>query len=107
MSGSISCTSSSWPSRTPATGPRCWRPWTTGTRGASERPSDLSAFDWRAFQQQYRDHIDLAKLAQLLPVVGAPVGAIVNWRLVEHLGTTAVMAYRMRGEGGERGDTRA
>ena len=68
-------------------------------RWGGERPSDLSAFDWRAFQQQYRDHIDLAKMAQLLPVVGAPVGALVNWRLVEHLGTTAVMAYRMRGEG--------
>ena len=48
---------------------------------------------------QYRDHIDLAKLAQLLPVVGAPVGAIVNWRLVESLGHTAVMAYRMREAG--------
>lgn len=59
-------------------------------------PTDLSGFDWRAFQQQYRDHIDLAKLAQLLPVIGAPVGAIVNWRLVEKLGHTAVMAYRMR-----------
>lgn len=63
---------------------------------AKAHPADLSGFDWRAFQQQYRDHIDLAKLAQLLPVVGAPVGAIVNWRLVEKLGHTAVMAYRMR-----------
>jgi hypothetical protein len=68
-----------------------------------ERPGGLDAFDWRAFQQQYRDHIDLAKLAQLLPVVGAPVGAIVNWRLVEHLGHTAVMAYRMRGEAAATG----
>lgn len=63
---------------------------------ARPHPSDLAAFDWRAFQQQYRDHIDLAKLAQLLPVVGAPVGAVVNWRLVAHLGETAMMAYRMR-----------
>jgi hypothetical protein len=65
-------------------------------------PTDLADFDWRAFQQQYRDHIDLAKLAQLLPVVGAPVGAVVNWRLTAHLGETAMMAYRMRwvGEGG-------
>ena len=59
-------------------------------------PADLSDFDWRSFQQQYRDHIDLAKLAQLLPVVGAPVGAVVNWRLTAHLGKTAMMAYRMR-----------
>jgi len=68
-----------------------------------ERPDTLEAFDWRAFQQQYRDHIDLAKLAQMLPVVGAPVGAIVNWRLVEHLGVAAVMAYRMREEGASTG----
>ena len=61
-----------------------------------EHPTDLKAFDWRSFQQQYRDHIDLAKLAQLLPVVGAPVGAVVNWRLTAHLGKTAMMAYRMR-----------
>jgi uncharacterized protein (DUF697 family) len=69
-----------------------------------DHPADLKGFDWRSFQQQYRDHIDLAKLAQLLPVVGAPVGAVVNWRLTAHLGKTAMMAYRMRwrdeGKGG-------
>ena len=63
---------------------------------ARPHPSDLADFDWRSFQQQYRDHIDLAKLAQMLPVVGAPVGAVVNWRLTAHLGKTAMMAYRMR-----------
>jgi hypothetical protein len=63
---------------------------------ARPHPADLADFDWRTFQQQYRDHIDLAKLAQLLPVVGAPVGAVVNWRLTAHLGETAMMAYRMR-----------
>ncbi|WP_454762028.1 EcsC family protein [Caulobacter segnis] len=67
---------------------------------ALEHPQHLDDFDWRAFQQQYRDHIDLAKLAQFIPVVGAPLGAIVNWRLVERLGHTAVMAYRMRAEEG-------
>jgi len=67
-----------------------------------EHPADLSGFAWREFQQQYRDHIDLAKLAQLLPVVGAPVGAVVNWRLVAHLGLTAMMAYRMRWVAGTR-----
>jgi hypothetical protein len=35
-------------------------------------------------------------MAQLLPLVGAPVGAVVNWRLVERLGETAIMACRMR-----------
>jgi hypothetical protein len=67
---------------------------------ARAHPQHLDDFDWRAFQQQYRDHIDLAKLAQFIPVVGAPLGAIVNWRLVERLGRTAVMAYRMRTEQG-------
>lgn len=67
---------------------------------AKAHPAHLDDFDWRAFQQQYRDHIDLAKLAQFIPVVGAPLGAIVNWRLVERLGHTAVMAYRMRAEQG-------
>lgn len=60
------------------------------------QPASPEDFDWRKFQQEYRDYIDLAKLAQLLPVVGAPVGAIVNYRLVEQLGETAMNAYRMR-----------
>jgi hypothetical protein len=72
---------------------------------AREHPQHLNDFDWRAFQQQYRDHIDLAKLAQFIPVVGAPLGAIVNWRLVERLGHTAVMAYRMRAEQGASSST--
>lgn len=59
-------------------------------------PATAEDFDWRRFQQEYRDYIDLAKLAQLLPVVGAPIGAIVNFRLVEQLGTTAMNAYRLR-----------
>lgn len=53
-------------------------------------------YDWRRFQQEYRDYIDLAKMAQLIPVVGAPIGAVVNWRLVDRLGETAIMACRMR-----------
>ncbi|MES2033836.1 MAG: EcsC family protein [Pseudomonadota bacterium] len=61
-----------------------------------DQPDSPEDFDWRRFQQEYRDYIDLAKLAQLLPLVGAPVGAIVNWRLVEQLGETAMNAYRLR-----------
>ena len=61
-----------------------------------EAPASPDDFDWRKFQIEYRDYIDLAKLAQLLPIVGAPVGAIVNYRLVEQLGETAMNAYRMR-----------
>lgn len=59
-------------------------------------PSTMDEFDWRTFQQEYRDHIDLAKMAQLLPVVGAVVGVVVNYRLINRLGETAMNAYRMR-----------
>jgi len=59
-------------------------------------PEDIEQFDWRNFQQEYRDYIDLAKLAQLVPVIGAPVGIIANYRLIRKLGITAMNAYRMR-----------
>ena len=59
-------------------------------------PEDINQFDWRTFQQEYRDYIDLAKMAQLVPVIGAPVGVLVNYRLIKKLGVTAMNAYRMR-----------
>lgn len=59
-------------------------------------PDDIEKFDWRNFQQEYRDYIDLAKMAQLIPIIGAPVGLIVNYRLIKKLGVTAMNAYRMR-----------
>ena len=60
------------------------------------QPDRIQDFDWRKFQLEYRDYIDLAKLAQLIPVIGAPVGAVVNWRLTTRLATTAMNAYRLR-----------
>lgn len=62
----------------------------------SDLPDDIHSFDWLNFQIEYRDHIDLAKLGQLIPVVGAAVGLVVNYRLVTKLGVTAMNAYRMR-----------
>ncbi len=59
-------------------------------------PRNLQQFDWRTFQQEYRDYIDLAKLAQLLPFIGALVGVMVNYKLLHKLGETAMYAYRMR-----------
>lgn len=59
-------------------------------------PEDIHQFDWRTFQQEYRDYIDLAKLAQLVPIIGAPVGAIVNYKLLTKLGEYTMNAYRMR-----------
>lgn len=61
-----------------------------------EIPEHIDQFEWRNFQQEYRDYIDLAKMAQLIPIIGAPVGVMVNYRLIKKLGFTAMNAYRMR-----------
>lgn len=63
---------------------------------AATLPLTADAFDWRTFQQQYRDYIDLAKLAQLLPVIGAPVGALANHKLLNELADCTMNAYRLR-----------
>ena len=63
---------------------------------AESLPDDIHLFDWRNFQQEYRDYIDLAKLLQLVPGIGAPIGAVVNLRLTNKLGKMAKNAYRMR-----------
>jgi hypothetical protein len=62
----------------------------------NQLPDDVHAFDWRNFQQEYRDYIDLAKMAQLIPGIGAVVGIVVNYKLIKQLAHTAKNAYRMR-----------
>ncbi len=59
-------------------------------------PDDIHAFHWREFQQAYRDHLDIAKLAQMLPVVGSMVGIVVNYRMLNRLAETSKNAYRLR-----------
>jgi len=59
-------------------------------------PVSLNQMDWRTFQQEYRDYIDLAKLAQILPGVGAVIGFYTNGKLIDRLGETAMNSYRMR-----------
>ena len=61
-----------------------------------EVSNDLNDFDWKTFQQEYRDYIDLAKLLQMVPLIGAPVGFVVNRNLSGKLANTAQNAYRMR-----------
>ncbi|MFD2443110.1 EcsC family protein [Bacillus sp. CGMCC 1.16607] len=56
----------------------------------------MKELNWRTFQQEYRDYIDLVKLLQMVPGFGAIVGAFANYRLTEHLGETAMNAYRLR-----------
>lgn len=59
-------------------------------------PMNIDLFDWRTFQQEYRDYIDLVKMLQLIPGIGAAVGAYANYQLMDKLGETATNAYRLR-----------
>lgn len=59
-------------------------------------PEDMDSFDWKTFQMEYRDYIDFAKMLQLVPGIGAVVGAYANYQLMDKLGETAINAYRMR-----------
>ncbi|MEN1939126.1 EcsC family protein [Paenibacillus sp. 102] len=52
--------------------------------------------DWEKFQKEYRDYIDLAKMLQLVPVIGAPVGAYANYQLLQRLGEVTMNCYRLR-----------
>ncbi|RYL88120.1 EcsC family protein [Sporolactobacillus sp. THM7-4] len=61
-----------------------------------KRKREWTDMDWKTFQQEYRDYIDLAKLLQILPGIGAAVGAYANYNLLNHLGETAMNAYRLR-----------
>ncbi len=61
-----------------------------------DEKENLKELDWRTFQQEYRDYIDFVKLFQLIPGVGAVVGAYANYQLLDQLGEVAKYAYRIR-----------
>jgi uncharacterized protein (DUF697 family) len=75
---------------------QCYQQLLTWEENRQHLPSQINEFDWRSFQQEYRDYIDLAKLLQLVPGIGAVVGAYANHQLVDKLGETAMNSYRMR-----------
>jgi hypothetical protein len=52
--------------------------------------------DWETLQIEYRNYMDIAKLLQLLPVVGAVAGGTANHNLMRTLKKTAMNAYRLR-----------
>ncbi|MED4162777.1 EcsC family protein [Halalkalibacterium halodurans] len=60
------------------------------------RKEYLKEVDWKTFQLEYRDYIDLPKMLQLIPGFGAIVGATANYRFLDLLGETAKQCYRMR-----------
>lgn len=56
--------------------------------------------DWEQFQREYRDAIDFRKTLQLIPGLGAVIGAWANYGLVDDLGTVGMNCYRLRIAGG-------
>lgn len=56
----------------------------------------LQGIDWQTLQQDYRDHIDLVKMLQMVPGFGAVVGAFANYRFLDELGKTAKNCFRLR-----------
>ncbi|MBO1512908.1 EcsC family protein [Metabacillus bambusae] len=57
---------------------------------------EVKDLDWRIFQQEYRDYIDVIKLMQILPGIGAVVGGVANYHLVQQLGECAMNCFRLR-----------
>lgn len=62
----------------------------------SSKEGYLESINWKEFQLEYRDHIDLVKMLQLIPGFGAIVGAAANYHFLDVLGETAIHGYRLR-----------
>lgn len=58
--------------------------------------SSLEQINWEQFQQEYRDAIDFRKMLQMIPGLGAVIGAWANYGLLDDLGETAINCYRLR-----------
>ncbi|MBE6058366.1 EcsC family protein, partial [Clostridium sp.] len=63
---------------------------------SKELPTDINDFNWREFQQEYRDYIDFSKMFQIIPGIGAPIGAYANYKLMNKLAYVAINCFRMR-----------
>ncbi|MFP3721002.1 EcsC family protein [Niallia circulans] len=55
-----------------------------------------ASLNWKDLQQEYRDFIDFVKMLQLVPGIGAAVGAYANYNLMDQLGEAAKNVYRWR-----------
>ena len=58
--------------------------------------AERAKMDWEKLQIEYRDYMDIAKLLQLLPVVGAVAGGAANHGLMKKLKVAAMNCYRLR-----------
>lgn len=70
--------------------------WEEKVQDYPDKKRYLKQIDWRSFQLEYRDHIDLIKMLQMLPGFGAIVGTIANYHFLDALGEVAMNGYRLR-----------
>ena len=61
-----------------------------------EEKHKIASLNWQELQQEYRDFIDFVKMLQLVPGIGAAVGAYANYNLLDQLGEAARNVYRWR-----------
>lgn len=69
--------------------------WQETVKGFPELKA-LESIDWEQLQREYRDAIDLRKMLQMLPGIGAVVGAWANYGLLEDLGHIGMNCFRLR-----------
>jgi len=72
------------------------RDWKAMAASLPPAASYTDQIDWQQLQQEYRDTIDFRKMLQLVPGIGAVVGAWVNYGLLEELGVTGMNSFRTR-----------
>lgn len=70
--------------------------WNAQMRSLSPEVSYKDHVDWQQLQQEYRDTIDFRKMLQLIPGIGAVVGAWANYGLLDELGQVGMNCYRLR-----------
>ncbi|ULL18009.1 EcsC family protein [Paenibacillus sp. H1-7] len=70
--------------------------WPETARRLPPSESYAQHIDWKQLQQEYRDTIDFRKMLQLVPGIGAVVGAWANYGLLDELGRVGMNCYRLR-----------
>ncbi len=74
--------------------------WEENLGGWPVEEQSLQQIDWDQFQREYRDAIDFRKTLQLIPGLGAAIGAWANYGLLDELGIVGMNCYRLRISGG-------
>jgi uncharacterized protein (DUF697 family) len=64
--------------------------------GLACKTHSWKAFNWEEFYMEYKQSIELVKLFQMIPGLGAIVGAWANYSFLEDLGETAILCYELR-----------